>query len=74
MEKEKPIPTLQTFFKQQIDEWLVKQNEALQEAEKALQRARFAERNIDRLLAAAGLDKPVESPQLYLIQGGLEDG
>lgn len=52
----------------EIDRWLLEQNAALEQVRKGEQRAAFAERQIERLLEAAGVPPPEpEKPQLYLI-------
>lgn len=57
------------ILRAEVDNWLARQNEALRAAEAAVQRAQYCERQLDRLLDMAGVQRP-EKPQLYVIQGG----
>lgn len=60
------------ILRNEIDNWLQKQSDALRAAEAAVGRAKFAEAQIDRLLAMAGVERPQTPPELYLIKGGLD--
>lgn len=62
-----------SILRTEIDRWLTKQNDALRAAETAVRRAQFCEAQIDRLLAAAGIERQHEPPELYLIKGGLDE-
>lgn len=61
------------IIRAEVDKWLVRQNDALRAAEMAVQRAQYAERQIDRLLEMAGVERPQTPPELYLIKGGLDE-